>query len=1332
VLEFGIWSTTYTINVTATNVNFPSNTHTPTLSMGQVTPATGNTSVYYKFSVNYTDVDNNPPNPIKAIIDGIPYQMMKQNQSDLNYKDGVIYEYIMAMDNSTHSYYFNATDLKYSARLPLAGTYSGPAVTYINVNPPTLLNGIVIPPSGNNYTDYRFQVDYKDADNNPPTYVKVTINETSYLMTPQNPTDRDYINGATYIYETKLSAGQHKYQYNASDGINFASIPSNGSYIGPYVYLAYWAFWDNVESDQDGWTITGTPVANSTFGWHITQRSAKSPTHSWWCGDNTTGQYHNNWNTSLVTPLLNLTTAYLAILSFEHKLETLDLNHMGYVEIKINGSAQWKRLALYNRTIATWTKQTFNISSYLGKLVNIRFRFYSSLGPTYSGWYIDNIIVETQQNLFAPVLNQGQVTPSTGNLTTLYTYKVRYSDVDANSPKYVNVVIDGKTYTMVKENPTEKDYTMGLNYVFSTRLDNRTHNYYFLTSDGLFITRYPSLGNNSGPLVTATYAIPPTLTNIALSPLNGQLTTTFTFNVTYTDAENNPPSYVNVTINGTSHAMAKVYSSDTNCMDGVIFQYKTTFPEDGVYIYYFSTSDGWNKVLAPSVGTFIGPYLYSYRLWTNTIYSNSITTRDRSDNFIFEVRNDDFAAVAIKPPQNATNLDLNVYQDYTLTTLVAKSNVTDNAVDFIVIDRHNETSTVNWYAKVDSVVGLGTYRIEAEYSIPDVTVATENFTYTMQINEIFKMVEFTGHSPNSAYNISIYNTAGMDLGLYIVITTGGRVTAINYSNLGGVNAKESVIFYPKTSAVFGVIVTNEKTGSGSYQLKIFTEKPKVTIISPQNKTYTTSNINVNLSCNIANVHTFWYRIRNSTQWLTGNLTWTPGTNVILNDGLYSLFAWANDSAGVKSNPAKVTFTVDTTAPIPVIRSPLNQTYDVKTVDINLSSASSDLHILWYRIYNISGNFWVDSTIQIWSSITPRTLTEGVFRICAWANDTHGNILESPVNTTFTMDTPPSVVISSPENKTYTSAVIPITLTCDDSTLHKMWYEISNGTHLVVDKTMWVVGANTILNDGYYTVYGWANDTLGRTQLIPSNISFTIDTSAPEVTILSPINNTYHAINFLINLSCVIKDLNTIWYRFYNVIDHNWLDSANVTWITPIFRNFAEGSYAIYVWSNDTFGNQLKSPEIVYFSIDIAPQILSLSIQNGTISYNGKLLLNISINAADLNMIWYRIFKDGTWITEKIIWTAPILLQLDNGDYILNIWTNDTHGNEGCWIISFSIQIPPPPGPNDYIWIIIVAIGVVSGLAIFYRYRKSRRIKQKAKVKNTKPSQSFAESVRPKD
>jgi len=657
----------YSFNVTATNVQFQNNTHAPLLTDGIVTPSEGNTSVYYEFTVNYTDADNNAPHPITVIIDGVPYAMKKQNLTDYDYTDGAVFEYITALDSSSHDYFFNVSDLVHITQLPTMGNFSGPNVTYVNAQPPTLSNGFVTPPSGHNYTDYRFQVTYQDMENNPPLYVNVTINGTAFAMEKQDPYDDDYIDGAIYFYETKLTDGIHMYHFNASDGSYSAFSPFNGSYVGPSVYLAYWALWDDVESGQNGWTITGPPVANSTFGWHITERDASSPTHAWWCGDNATGEYHDNWNTSLVSPTVNLTSAYSAIFSFYHKAELEPLNDFAYIEIEVNGTGLWSELAQFKQDIPSWTKEVFNLSAYLGEYVNIRFRFKSDISLTFGGWFIDDIVIETQQNSFAPVLDQGIVTPATGNMSTLYTYSVMYSDPDGNSPAYVSVTIDGSNHTMSKENFGDNDFVSGVKYVHMAYLDNSSHEYFFSTSDGLFGTREPIIGNNTGPIVTATYAIPPTLTGMLHDPANDRLVDPITFNVTYTDVENTPPGYVNITINGTSYTMNKVNPNDENYMDGAIYQYQRVFSEDGVYVYNFSASDGHNEVNSPINGSYTGPYLYQLRLSHSTTYQEEITTQDHFDNFMFEVSSMDWGAVAIRPPQNGTNLGLEVYEDYQLT-----------------------------------------------------------------------------------------------------------------------------------------------------------------------------------------------------------------------------------------------------------------------------------------------------------------------------------------------------------------------------------------------------------------------------------------------------------------------------------------------------------------------------------------------------------------------------------------------------------------------------------------------------------------------------------------
>jgi iron complex transport system substrate-binding protein len=98
----------------------------------------------------------------------------------------------------------------------------------------------------------------------------------------------------------------------------------------------------------------------------------------------------------------------------------------------------------------------------------------------------------------------------------------------------------------------------------------------------------------------------PTLTQPSLSPLAGNESTVFSFGVTYTDADNDAPSYVRVTIDQTAYDMQKVVSGETEYSDGVVYVYSTTLPV-GNYTYSFSASDGDDSATLPVTGSYTGP-----------------------------------------------------------------------------------------------------------------------------------------------------------------------------------------------------------------------------------------------------------------------------------------------------------------------------------------------------------------------------------------------------------------------------------------------------------------------------------------------------------------------------------------------------------------------------------------------------------------------------------------------------------------------------------------------------------------------------------------------------
>ena len=112
------------------------------------------------------------------------------------------------------------------------------------------------------------------------------------------------------------------------------------------------------------------------------------------------------------------------------------------------------------------------------------------------------------------------------------------------------------------------------------------------------------------PSVSVTVGIPnrsPTLSGGSVSPTSGSAGTEFLFEITYTDADGDAPSYIKVYVDGSEHAMSFV-SGDY--MTGARYRYtwSATSAEVGSHTYYFEASDNRGAtVRLPSTGDYLGP-----------------------------------------------------------------------------------------------------------------------------------------------------------------------------------------------------------------------------------------------------------------------------------------------------------------------------------------------------------------------------------------------------------------------------------------------------------------------------------------------------------------------------------------------------------------------------------------------------------------------------------------------------------------------------------------------------------------------------------------------------
>jgi hypothetical protein len=380
---------------------------------------------------------------------------------------------------------------------------------------------------------------------------------------------------------------------------------------------------------------------------------------------------------------------------------------------------------------------------------------------------------------------------------------------------------------------------------------------------------------------------------------------------------------------------------------------------------------------------------------------------------------------------------------------------------------------------------------------------------------------------------------------------------------------------------------------------------------------------VNISSDGANV---WYN------WNGTNITYTAPINITFAEGSNTLSAWANDSLG-NLNTTSITFSVNLLAPSLEIITPVNTVYSNATQLVNISSDGANV---WYNWNGTNITYTIPINI---------TFAEGSNTLHAWANDGGSNF--NYISVSFTVDTiNPSLEIIAPVNTTYTNATQLVNISATDDNLDNVWYNW-NGTNY-----SYTAPVNIIFAEGTNTLHAWANDSSNHVNY--TSIAFTVDTVAPSLEIISPVNVSYNTTNHLVNIS---SNGENVWY--------NW-NGINITYTAPINITFAEGSNTLDAWANDSAGNTNYSS--ITFTVDtIAPSLEIISPVN-TVYSNATQLVNISSDGAN---VWYN------WNGTNITYTAPINITFAEGSNTLSAWANDSLGNLNTTSITFSVNLLAP-------------------------------------------------------
>ena len=159
-------------------------------------------------------------------------------------------------------------------------------------------------------------------------------------------------------------------------------------------------------------------------------------------------------------------------------------------------------------------------------------------------------------------------------------------------------------------------------------------------------------------------------------------------------------------------------------------------------------------------------------------------------------------------------------------------------------------------------------------------------------------------------------------------------------------------------------------------------------------------------------------------------------------------------------------TSDTTPPTISILSPENKTYAGKDVPLTFTVNET---ASWIR-YSLDGQ--MNETIS--GNTTLNGLPDGTHTITVYGNDTAGN-MGSSGTVYFTIDTAsPNIEILSPENKTYTTSSIPLSLALNEAT---SWigYSLDDLVNMTITGNTTVSG----LSNGLHSLIVYANDTAGN-------------------------------------------------------------------------------------------------------------------------------------------------------------------------------------------------------------------------------------------------------------
>ena len=227
--------------------------------------------------------------------------------------------------------------------------------------------------------------------------------------------------------------------------------------------------------------------------WHLSDLECHSPAWAWYAGWDSSGRYPDNVDASLTSEHITLLPG--SYLNFWHRYDLEENMDFGYVEVYEDSS--WVCLnGYYTGDSGGWVRESFDLTDQpAGSVIQIRFRLTSDEQNSGEGWFIDDVCVGPPRRF---QLDQAQVAPDRGRVSTEFTFSIDYISDRDYPPTSARVCIDGIPFNLTT---VDEDYTDGATFSLQTTLGLGEHDYHFELESGLEQMRWPRSEEYAGPLV---------------------------------------------------------------------------------------------------------------------------------------------------------------------------------------------------------------------------------------------------------------------------------------------------------------------------------------------------------------------------------------------------------------------------------------------------------------------------------------------------------------------------------------------------------------------------------------------------------------------------------------------------------------------------------------------------------------------------------------------------------------------------------------------------------------------------------------------------------------